>query len=184
MYTIWGRSRCLSRDSQTVYTGRMGSSVHNETGGASNYLCLPNSPQYRPAQPRALDPGSGLVGGVELSSPERTPPPYLSCAVCYIPRPTVLMIPAMTNCSLVNGTWTTEYSGYLMSQTSSQTRTEFVCVSEMPDRINGDEMAAAGGQLYFVEAQCENGLNCGTGNDYQERRELSCAVCSRGIVGG
>lgn len=72
--------------------------------------------------------------------------------------------------------WTREYVGYLMSQQSNQTRTEFICVNESPQFSTIEQTTADGGQLHFVTAQCRSGLNCEV---YREDMELSCVVCSQ-----
>ncbi len=158
-----------------VYSGLMSSSVHNDTGGASNYLCMPNEASYGIPVLDALESGSGTVAAVEFNSSTLTIP----CSVCFIPRSTILMIPARSTCPQ---RWTTEYTGYLMSQTTSQERTEFVCVQAQTSTVViTDDETGAGGQAHFVEVDCGYGFNCDVDSDssYESNRELSCVVCSR-----
>ncbi len=170
VYTHWG-GVCTDRNT-IVYTGRMGSSVHNNTGGASNYLCLPDSPSYSTPREGGLDPGSGTVAAVELTTSSQV----LNCSVCFIPRPTILTIPAMNSCPIG---WISEYVGFLMSQLDSQSRTEFICVDQRAKTMNVNGVATgAGGQVYFVKADCESGLPCPS---YNSNQELSCIVCSRSL---
>ncbi|XP_064383394.1 short-chain collagen C4-like [Halichondria panicea] len=149
VYTHWG-GVCTDRNT-IVYTGRMGSSVHNNTGGASNYLCLPDSPSYSTPREGGLDPGSGTVAAVELT----------------------------TSSQVLNCSWISEYVGFLMSQLDSQSRTEFICVDQRAKTMNVNGVATgAGGQVYFVKADCESGLPCPS---YNSNQELSCIVCSRSL---
>lgn len=154
----------------------MSSSIHNDTGGASNYLCMPNRASYGSEVSGALDSGSGSVTAVEFTSTTNT----IECGVCFIPRSTVLMIPGNSACPL---NWTTEYSGYLMSQSTSQERTEYVCVQLLivTDDMNFDTETGAGGRAHFVTVECDFGFNCDqdSNSSYLSNRELSCVVCSR-----
>ncbi len=170
VFTHWGSSRC---NNETVYSGIMSSSVHNDTGGASNYLCMPNEASYGTQVSSALESDTGGITAVEFTSSTST----VACSVCFIPRVTVLMIPARSACPTG---WTTEYSGYLMSQATIQERTEYVCVQLVsPDRVSIE--TGAGGRVHFVTVDCENGFRCNQDSDtsYLAERELSCVVCSR-----
>ena len=43
----WGRTTCPSTcDTTLVYSGRVGGTFFNLQGGAADYLCLPNDPEY------------------------------------------------------------------------------------------------------------------------------------------
>lgn len=44
-YIRWGRSTCPIGVTN-VYSGRTGSSFAGHKGGAANYICLPNNPEY------------------------------------------------------------------------------------------------------------------------------------------
>ena len=55
VYTRWGRTTCPSgQGTDLVYSGRAGGTEYRIRGGASNYLCMPDNPQY-----------STFVGGVQ-----------------------------------------------------------------------------------------------------------------------
>ncbi len=45
VYTRWGKHAC--RDgANLVYTGVMAGSLHNQAGGGTTRLCMPNNPDY------------------------------------------------------------------------------------------------------------------------------------------
>ena len=47
MYVRWGRTTCpVNHSTELVYSGRAGGSSYNSHGGATNYLCLPDNPDY------------------------------------------------------------------------------------------------------------------------------------------
>ena len=46
-YVRWGRTTCPSTcDTTLVYAGRVGGTYYNVQGGAADYLCLPDDPEY------------------------------------------------------------------------------------------------------------------------------------------
>ena len=95
------------------------------------------------------------------------------CAVCHITtRVTLLMIPAKVNCPT---NWTTEYTGYLMTERHNHHRSTYECVDKNPESVagftGGDNTNAL---LYHVEPQC-NGFSC---PPYSSQKELTCVVCS------
>ncbi len=158
-----------------MYAGRTGISASVHAGGASNYLCMPNDPEYTLSS-RAGVQGSSFVFGTEYEGP-----PLVSgrmnhdapCAVCYIPtKHTVIMIPAKTSCP---SGWTREYDGYLMSENNIHKRTMYVCVDRNMESIPNSQDHADGGHFYHVEAHC-NGMPC---PPYDNTKELNCVVCSK-----
>ena len=159
-------------------------------GSGSNFLCLPENPQWK----TYLDghqPWTGEISGVEyelfntgdsrhnniFSEVNSGGSPLLDkpapCAVCYVAgRSTILMVPARTQCP--DG-WTTEYAGYLVSEANvDKNRSNYICWDEAPE-------VAAGGfnknqtVIYPVEVKCGT-LPC---LDYISGRELTCVVCSK-----
>ena len=185
VYTRWGRTSCPSgQGTELVYSGRAGGSWYIKTGGASNYLCMPDNPDY-------LLYGSGNTGrnylyGVEYDPASNQPfrqqnnnvyAHNAPCAVCFTTlRDTVMMIPAKTECPT---SWTTEYIGYLMSQAQHHTHsTMYECVDKEPESVPGLNAVNWGsGSAIFdhVEASC-NGMDC---NHYDAGKELTCVVCTR-----
>lgn len=178
VYTRWGKTTCPCT-ATLVYGGYMAGSWYRNTGGGSNYLCLPKTPEYSTYV--SGDGGSGL-NGVEY---EVAQGPLYSrgvnqheapCAVCDVPqRSRQLMIPAKVNCP---SGWTREYYGYLMAGGSSRTteRMSFVCVDRYPEVVPGSyQNKDASAPLYHVEATCHT-LPCSPYNDY---KELTCVVCTK-----
>lgn len=54
-YIRWGRTTCPSTcDTTLVYSGRVGGTYYSTRGGAADYLCLPDQPEYSD-----FTPGSG-----------------------------------------------------------------------------------------------------------------------------
>ena len=101
-----------------MYAGRAGGTHYTHKGGAANYLCMPDDPDYLSYTPGVQ--GHNYVygaeyetGGMPLTAVHNHNVP---CAVCYAStRVAVTMIPAKTRCP---STWTLEYTGYLMSDAS------------------------------------------------------------------
>ena len=157
-----------------MYAGRTGVTFDGHQGGAANYLCMPNDPEYSlPYAPGVRD--HSYVYGAEYEDPlvpgrhQHNAP----CAVCNVPtKATVMMIPAKTTCP---SGWTREYYGYLMSEHISHRRTMYECVDVSMESIPGSQNHTDGGHFYHVEAHC-NGMAC---PPYSNYKELTCAVCSK-----
>ena len=46
-YVRWGRTTCPGNQStEVVYSGRAGGSWYHSNGGATNYICMPDNPDY------------------------------------------------------------------------------------------------------------------------------------------
>ena len=115
-YVRWGKSSCPDvTGTQLLYAGRTAGTFFNENGGGSNYLCMPETPQYtlshKPgSQSHSEIHGTEYEGPVRVGAQDHNVP----CAVCSAStRVGMLMIPARTSCPTG---WTREYYGYLMSQ--------------------------------------------------------------------
>jgi len=162
----------------------------NNGGSGSNFLCLPDNPQWKNYTDGNQD--SGEISGIEyelfntnifsgINNGGRPLGNYPApCAVCYVGgRSTILMIPARTQCP--DG-WTTQYAGYLGSAYSSatigysngHTRTSYVCWDEAPEIAVGGT-AQDNALIYPVEVKCGS-LPCSI---YPTGRELACIVCSK-----
>ena len=159
-----------------LYAGRAAGTHYSKTGGASNYLCMPETPQYT----LSYSPGSqsfSEIYGTEYEGPVVGAQNHnVPCAVCFAStRDAVLMIPARTSCPTG---WTREYYGYLMSEGTAwpgRGRTTFECVDKDQNSLPGSYANTDGAVLYHVEANC-NGLPCPPYNNY---KELSCVVCTK-----
>ena len=182
IYVRWGRTTCPGNQStQLVYSGRAGGSRHDRNGGATNYLCMPDNPDYLQYDSRIQ--GLNYIFGVECNQetgqPLRVNPDVWGhnapCAVCMaVSRCSLLMIPGKTSCPI---SWTTEYVGYLMSGHQSNTLpTTYECVDKDPESVPGLNSAEwNGGVFNHVEISC-NGMAC---PPYVAGRELTCVVCTR-----
>ena len=178
VYTRWGRTTCPDTPgTELVYAGRAGGTHFSLKGGAANYLCLPENPDYlsTTAGFQGFSPVYGAVyasgaGGGPLSSVHEQNVPCSVC--CTTARGMVLMLPAKTQCP---PSWTLEYSGYLMTQHKDQHRTVFECVDQDPEPTSGSVIAGSGVLFYHTEASCA-GLPC---PPYDSQKELTCAVCTK-----
>ena len=176
VYTRWGKSSCPNVSGTTlVYAGRVGGTWWQHKGGAANYLCMPDDPDYLSYQSGIQ--GYNYVYGAEYEiggGPLRAVNNHnVPCAVCYAStRVAVTMIPAKTRCP---STWTLEYSGYLMSDYYNYHRTMYECVDKNPDSVPGSASNTNGALFHHVEASC-NGMLC---PPYDPQKELTCAVCTK-----
>ena len=180
VYTRWGKTRCPNvSGTELVYAGRAGGTYWQHKGGAVNYLCMPDDPDYLSYQPGVQ--GYNYVYGVEYETFTGLPlsavfEHNVPCAVCYAStRVAVTMIPAKTRCP---STWTLEYSGYLMSEASrwnNHLRTMYECVDKNPDSVPGSFANYDAAFVYHVEDNC-NGMAC---PPYDPQKELTCAVCTK-----
>ncbi|XP_019632053.1 PREDICTED: short-chain collagen C4-like [Branchiostoma belcheri] len=181
VYVRWGRKTCPdSLGTEMVYSGVAGGTWYDQSGGGTNYQCLPTDPQWG----RYLDgveEYKAYMYGAEYQLNTNVPLGSTSlhdndvpCAVCYVPtRGSKLMIPARNTC--YSG-WTREYHGYLMAEHHSHPGSkEFVCVDEQPEVMPGGQANRDGALFYPVEARCGS-LPC---PNYEEGRELTCVVCTK-----
>jgi len=183
-------SRGISAITQLlVVKGYAAGPLYDSGGSGSNFLCLPEDPQWK-TYIDGRQAAVGIISGVEYQLHNtgtyrnnifsesnndgnalfNNPAP---CAVCYVVgRSTILMVPARTQCP--DG-WKTEYAGYLVSQRHiDRKRSNYICLDEAPEvavgEINRDQ-----GMIYPVEVRCGT-LPCSL---YISGRELTCIVCSK-----
>ena len=154
------------------WTGTAGGSQYGQTGGGSNYLCLRKDPIFR--ENRAGGSARALVYGAEYENPpiKGLHNHNVPCAVCQATRRSVLMIPARNQC---DPGWTTEYTGYLSTESYDHHRTEFVCMNGEAEPIDNSIANHNGVLFYPATAKCGS-LPC---LPYMQDRELLCAVCTR-----
>ena len=182
VYTRWGRTTCpYTPGTRLLYNGRAGGSWYSQKGGASNYLCLAEDPDYLQFTPGVQDWSPVHGANYRVSGPysssrfghlhNRDVP----CAVCHTTtRTTVLMIPAKTQCPQ---SWIREYIGYLMTgyKAGSSYRTEFECIDKDAEALPGSSTNVYKGALFhFTEGACNN-LPC---PPYDPQKELTCVVCT------
>ena len=177
VYTRWGSHDCPEVEgTKFVYNGVVGATEYNRYGGAANYLCMPNDPEYDLKVSRAGVQAYSPLHGVEYEQPAPNGDKHdlnVPCAVCRVRgRDSKLMIPAKMSCP---DKWTLEYQGFLMSGRASDRRTMFECIDRALESVSGSKGNNNGGRLFNVEATC-NGIHC---PPYYTDRELMCVVCTR-----
>ena len=177
-YTRWGNSSCPGvTDTKLVYAGVAGGTRYNEKGGASNYLCMPQDPEYSTnlQYRRGIERNGVPIHAAEYDHPIQGSHHHNApCAVCRVStRPTVVMIPAKASCP---HTWTREYYGYLMAERKIHYRTTFVCVDEGMESVPGSFANTNGALLFHTEASCATDLPCPPYNTHQE---INCVVCTK-----
>ena len=159
--------------------GHAAKSHYRDVGGGANTLCLTKNPEFHEDVRAGLtsnariygveyqDIRSGFLDLFDLNHQDAP------CAVCEVPRASVLMFPAKRTCP--HG-WTLEYEGILMSGKYDYTqRTQFDCVSLGMEVVPGGGADINGGLWYVVEVVCVT-LPC---PPYVNGYELSCVVCSK-----
>ena len=176
-YIRWGKSSCPGvTGTELVYSGIAGGSWFNQDGGGSNYLCLPEYPEYSSTLTyRALRQDYSSIHGAEYHNRIQETSYYNApCAVCHVStRPTVVMIPAKASCP---PTWTREYYGYLMTAYMSHRRTTFECVDQAMESLTGSQAFTSGALFHPTEATCFTGLPCPPYNDHQELNYVVCTT--------
>ncbi|CAH1793193.1 unnamed protein product [Owenia fusiformis] len=190
-YVRWGRTVCPATNGATVlYKGIAAGSEHLHTGGGSNYLCLPDDPEWQTYVDGVAVAGAYIHGAeyqfykdnkhhVPFSGanapggdPHALHDQDVPCVVCQIPRNTV-MIPAKRTCP---SGWTSEFNGYLVAEHYSHpSNKEFVCMDDAPEALTGGHENRNGALFYSVQSVCGS-LPC---PKYVNGRELTCVVCSK-----
>ena len=174
LYTRWGRSDCRN-GTELVYKGIAAGTPWRKSGGGSNLLCLPHNPVYSLYR-------NGIQNVARLGPVEFHPHAPIGtatfddnahCAVCRTTRPTTMMIPATIYCP---SGWTREYYGYLMTSHNNNHRGSFVCIDRFTQPFPGGRgNTLVAHDLWNVEAHC-NIIPC---PPYDDKKELTCAVCSK-----
>ena len=174
--SVWGRTDCSSEPgTQRLYEGIAAGSRWDVKGGASEYLCLPKTPKYSSYHP-GVQPDSPLYG-VELQLQNGSPysgkhEHNVPCALCFaVGRSAAFTQPASTDCP--RG-WTTEYTGYMMTERQNHNRDSVVCLDKDLESVPGSAASTDPATFYHMNANC-NGLPC---PPYDPEKELTCAVCT------
>ena len=179
VYTRWGRTTCPTcQGTQLLYAGRAGGTPYQYSGGAANYVCLPNDPDYLQYQTGVQ--GVTRIGGVvyqygrfpSLSSLNSQNVP---CAVCYVAnRSVAVMIPAKTQCPTH---WTLEYIGYLMTKSYHNAGPKmYECVDKDPESIPGPDIPSDVSVAFKPVEPFSSGIS---NTAYDDEKELTCVVCTR-----
>ncbi|XP_035674501.1 uncharacterized protein LOC118414526 [Branchiostoma floridae] len=176
LYIRWGRNRCPA-SATTVYSGVAGGTWYAQTGGGTNYLCLPKNPQWGKYQD-GFQGGTAWMYGAEYQIEADVPfgdrsmnDQNVVCSVCHTDHNSVLMIPARKTCP---AGWYPEYDGYLMANYRYHAGSkEFVCMDKQPQAAHSGHTNQNGALFYPTEAYCGS-LPC---PPYVQGRELTCVVC-------
>ncbi|XP_052059810.1 short-chain collagen C4-like [Mytilus californianus] len=175
-YIRWGKTSC-PKESNLVYDGYAAGKHFNIGGSGANFLCLPKNPEWN-SYKDGVNTWRGKIYGIEYEVGQKPYPSTfhdkdMPCAVCQSKRSTVLMVPGKLTC---HDGWHKEFSGYLMSQSSTNGRTpaEYICVDEKLESVPGGDSGRNEAVVYPVEVVCGS-LKC---PPYVNGRELTCVVCS------
>jgi hypothetical protein len=172
-YTHWGRNDCPGAD--LVYSGYAAGTQFNHTGSGANTLCITDAPVYQDIIPGAQN--LSLIYGTEYETafPSGTDHSQATgvCAVCEVEYANTIMIPATNTCPVG---WTEQYSGYVMSTTYQQEKSNYVCVDDNPSAPTS--LANENGNLWYTT---ETRSNTGSlpSSIYVDGGELTCVVCSK-----
>ena len=134
MYIHWGRTTCPDMEgTQLLYSGVVAGSLYNQKGGGSEYLCLPDQPEFLEVTPCHQSIHNKLYGAGYHT--HDNPPAFgnidkhnTPCAACSTSvRGQKIMIPGKVNCT---SSWTREYYGYLMTECTDNVhfRSSHACV--------------------------------------------------------
>ena len=174
-YIRWGKMSCPTNEgTELMYKGRAAGSGHNQKGGGTDLLCLPENPEFL-----ASRNGGHRAYVYQTEYETNTGPSFqnlhdhdIPCATCFSSqRGAKIMIPGKTTC--LKG-WTREYYGYLMSAFHSHYRMTYSCVDVTAEAVPGTAKNRNGALLYHVEVQ--------TGalpSAYINGNELTCVVCTK-----
>lgn len=172
VFTRWGRFECPT-SSTLIYKGYTGGSHRLHKGAASNFLCLPEYPQWETRSVGGFytsvygtEYENNFFGGNALNQD-------VPCSVCKTKTGTKsVMIPARTTC--YEG-WSIQYKGYLgAGYHDHPASTEFICVDENVQFVPGGYENKDGKLIYPVVAKCGS-LRC---HPYIENKPMACVVCS------
>ena len=180
VYIRWGRTTCPN-GADRVYYGRAAGSQYYTKGGTSDFLCLPETPQYKNyyssvghlpelygVEYDLSADGTSLLRHLDLVD--------MPCVLCSVStRSKMIMIPARYECP---SDWNREYSGYLMSGAELENRPgrkATICVDEASEAVPGTAGVEGASLIYFMRAVC-NGLPC---PPYESNKLLTCAVCTQ-----
>ncbi|XP_060571937.1 short-chain collagen C4-like [Ruditapes philippinarum] len=173
-YTRWGRSSCPP-GATTVYDGFTAGSHYTHSGAAANHMCLSKKPKYHSHYKKPK--WTTLIYGAEYQTHgsiwDKLSRHEIPCAVCHVPRTSIIMIPGSDDCP---DNFKIEYRGYLMAgYHTHKGGTEYICFDGNPTAAEySSPLNNSGALFYFVEAVCGS-LKC---RPYESGKQITCAVCS------
>jgi hypothetical protein len=170
VFVHWGNNVC-GTDPELVYSGFMGGSLFNETGAATNFLCLTDTPIFA-HEVRNRHFGAHLYGSEYQTNDRHTDLDPL-CAVCRTPYSTTVMIPGTNTCG---AGWLRQYFGFLMAGGYGDAAgSEFICVDHVMASADHSNLDQDGKSLFYTETHCGS-LPC---TPYEGQRTVLCVVCSK-----
>ena len=162
-------------------------------GGGTNYLCLPDDPQYDlqhvfdipGARYHDFLRGTRYRGFGDSITNRRVP-----CVACETDqRVNRIMMPAKTSCP--SGDWTLEYKGIISSMAEHDRQgdtdlfddryyaTSYVCVDSDPETLGVNITYPEGSLIYLVGADCSGSGALKGCPPYEQGPALPCVVCSK-----
>lgn len=93
------------------------------------------------------------------------------CTVCQVKLSSTIMIPGKRSCPVH---WRKQYSGILTADRYKYHVSEYLCLDDNPDAIEGSENDDNGRLFYPVRTICGS-LPC---PPYRQHNLVSCVVCS------
>ena len=157
-------------------SGIAGGGQYDENGDGANTLCLPHDPEHVPFSITVAvgDDYAHLYGSEyrlnigRVHSPEDVP-----CAVCHSHlASSTIMVPGKRTCP---SQWQKQYSGLLTASRYTYQKSEYLCLHEDPDFVEGSFHSDNGRLFYPVKSVCGS-LPC---PPYGNGKLVSCVVCSR-----
>ena len=162
---------------------------YRSVGGGTNYLCLPDDPQYD-----LQDPGPGhhifLRGTRYRSFSDSIINHRVPCVACETnQRVNRIMIPAKASCPTSD--WTLEYKGFIMSMAEHDGQgdtdlfrvaffaTSYVCIDSDPETLSDDVQHNEGSLIYLVGADCSGRGALKGCPPYKQGPALPCVVCTK-----
>ena len=186
-YILWGRSSCPQK-SKLIYNGQIAGKHHSSFGGGTNYLCLPNNPEYDRKASDGLH--TALRATHYRTFNAKSNFHRATCAACETDkRVNHIMIPAKTSCP--TSEWTLEYKGFIMSMAEYNTggvddfldnyhATSYICVDSNPESLTSKPYDHNyGSLLYTTHVACSGTSGLHNCPPYKPTTALSCVVCSK-----
>ncbi|OWF47376.1 hypothetical protein KP79_PYT26185 [Mizuhopecten yessoensis] len=175
VFTRWGKNDCpVGNGTHLVYSGFVGGEYYNHSGGAANFLCMPEVPT--PGQSH-YNTYPGFIYGAEIQRgydlfglPQNDED--VSCAVCRNSvHATSVMIPGRTTCF---PGWVEAYSGFIVAgYPDHPSNTDYICMDGHPQPVPGGQGDDDGVLLRPVVTKCGS-LPC---PPYENDKLVPCVVC-------
>lgn len=151
-------------------------SQYNEKGNGVNTLCLPHDPENLLTS-ISVSTGNDYahlygaeyqfnIGRIHIDD-------NVPCAVCRTKMASsTIMIPGKRSCPIH---WQKQYTGILTANWYDYQESEYLCIDEDPDYVEGSRRNENGRLFYPVKTVCGS-LPC---PPYENGNLLTCVVCSK-----